>query len=260
MIIECPNCHTKFNVKDELIPEEGRKVKCSKCKNIFIAHKTKPEEKEEVFILAEDEIPSQDVPTSDDKKVSKIEEPKKEEKLEKELKKITTQYQKPKPQKKQKAKSSSYKSFYLITLAMLIFAIVFAGAYLYFKTANATAPFQFANLKGNFYENKKSGVILVIKGKLINKKNISFTKVKLKATVFDNKGQKINEAETYVGNIFSEQELLNLTKDSLNSLIYEQVVLKPKSQLPFMIVIFNPPKISYSFQVEVVDYKIFRKK
>jgi predicted Zn finger-like uncharacterized protein len=248
MIIECPNCHTKFNVKDELIPEEGRKVKCSKCGNIFIVQKVKPQqEEEEVFILDEGEAAA--------KKSEK-----QEEKFEEELEKVTKQYQKPQKLQKHPQKKSSNRAFYLITLFMLIFAIVFAGAYLYYRTAHATPPFQFTELKGNFYENKKSEVILVIQGDLINTKNTAYTNVKLKAVVYDNNGNKINEGETYVGNIFSEQELLNLTPESLKSLIYDQVVLKPKSQLPFMIVIFNPPKISYSFQVEVVDYKIFRKK
>ena len=31
MIISCPNCQSNFNVKDELIPINGRKLKCSKC-------------------------------------------------------------------------------------------------------------------------------------------------------------------------------------------------------------------------------------
>ena len=244
MVIECPSCHTKFNVKDELIPEDGRKVKCSKCATVFFVKKNPPEEEEEVFQLSEEEVPP----------------PKKEEKFEEELEKIAERYQKPKTKKREVKKASGQKTFYIITLAMLIFAIVFAGAFLYFKTANAKPPFEFANLKGNFYENKKSGVILVIQGNLINKRNIPYYNIKLKAVVFDTSGKQILTGETYVGNVFSEQELLNLTPNDLKSLIYDQVVLKPKSQLPFMIVIYNPPKISYSFQVEVVNYKIFRKK
>ena len=246
MIIECPVCHTKFNVKDELIPEEGRKVKCTKCQNIFVAQKKKPEEEEEVFHL-------------DDGKIK--EEPKKEdEKLEEELEKVAKKYKKPKPKKAKAKKGEGNKVYYLITLAMLIFAIVFSGAYLYFKTVNAKPPFEFAGLKGNFYENKKSGVILVIQGNIINTRNVSYNRIKLKAVVYDSSGKPVREGVTYVGNVFSEQELLNLTQDDLKALIYDQVVLKPKSQLPFMIVIYNPPKISYSFQVEVVDYKVFRKK
>ncbi len=254
MIIECPNCHTKFNVDDSLIPQEGRKVKCSKCGNIFIA---RLEKEEDIFILEEGEGKEEEKKeTIEEKESPKVE----EEKVEKELEKVSERYQKTPPPKKPPKKGSGQKTFYLITLAMLIFAIVFAGGYLYFKTKNNAPPFAFTNLKGNFYENKKSGTILVLQGEIINKRNIPYYRVKLKAEVYDNKGKIIRKGETYIGNIFSEQELLNLTPKDLNSLIYDQVVLKPKSKLPFMIVIYNPPKISYSFQVEVVDYKIFRKK
>ena len=31
MIIDCPCGKKKYNVKDELIPEKGRMLKCSKC-------------------------------------------------------------------------------------------------------------------------------------------------------------------------------------------------------------------------------------
>lgn len=35
MQIYCPQCHTGYNVPDELIPEEGRKLRCSSCKEVF---------------------------------------------------------------------------------------------------------------------------------------------------------------------------------------------------------------------------------
>ena len=39
MIIICPNCSTSFSVPDEVIPDIGRNVKCSKCANIWHVHK-----------------------------------------------------------------------------------------------------------------------------------------------------------------------------------------------------------------------------
>ena len=35
MIIQCPNCSTKFKINDNLIPPEGKKVKCSFCNHIW---------------------------------------------------------------------------------------------------------------------------------------------------------------------------------------------------------------------------------
>ena len=35
MIIECPNCNKKFSIDKKLIPENGRKLKCSSCDHIW---------------------------------------------------------------------------------------------------------------------------------------------------------------------------------------------------------------------------------
>jgi len=35
MIIKCENCNKKFDINDDLIPETGRLVKCSNCKNTW---------------------------------------------------------------------------------------------------------------------------------------------------------------------------------------------------------------------------------
>jgi len=40
MIINCENCSKRFDIDDDLIPERGRLVKCSNCKNTwFYKHK-----------------------------------------------------------------------------------------------------------------------------------------------------------------------------------------------------------------------------
>ncbi len=35
MIIECPNCNKKFSIDKNLIPENGRRLKCSSCEHIW---------------------------------------------------------------------------------------------------------------------------------------------------------------------------------------------------------------------------------
>jgi len=43
MIVECESCLSKFNLDEALIKEEGSKVRCSKCKNIFTVYPPQPE-------------------------------------------------------------------------------------------------------------------------------------------------------------------------------------------------------------------------
>ncbi len=42
MIIECGECNSKFNLAENLIKEEGSKVRCSVCKNVFTAYPPEP--------------------------------------------------------------------------------------------------------------------------------------------------------------------------------------------------------------------------
>ncbi len=39
MIIVCPECSTRFNVNADRIPEGGAKVRCARCKHVFLAEK-----------------------------------------------------------------------------------------------------------------------------------------------------------------------------------------------------------------------------
>ena len=40
MLIYCPKCHICYNVDDQLVPQEGRKVRCSNCEEIFYFNQT----------------------------------------------------------------------------------------------------------------------------------------------------------------------------------------------------------------------------
>ena len=271
MIVKCANCGTKFRVKEEMVPPEGRKVKCSKCKNIFTI---KPPEtfnepvEEDIFHLTEDELPSD---TSDTVKKSHTEEhqttkgkeetqietessEKKDKKLEDDLEKIAKKYKKPVKSKKIKKKKGSKMPF-VITMAMLIIAIVVGGMFIFMKSKNSVPPFKFNNINGQYYENTKYKKVLVIKGELLNVKNIAYKKIKLKAFIYDNNGKKIKEATCYLGNVFSKEEILHITPEYIKKFVFTDVVLKPNAKLPFMIFVFDLPEMSYSFQVAVESFE-----
>lgn len=44
MIITCPECSTRFNVSPDRIPDGGAKVRCARCKHVFLAEKPLEEE------------------------------------------------------------------------------------------------------------------------------------------------------------------------------------------------------------------------
>jgi len=48
MIVQCNNCHKKFDLDANLIPEEGRLLQCSACNNTWFFKKKKKETPQEV--------------------------------------------------------------------------------------------------------------------------------------------------------------------------------------------------------------------
>ena len=48
MIVQCNNCHKKFDLDANLIPEEGRLLQCSACNNTWFLKKKKIETPQEV--------------------------------------------------------------------------------------------------------------------------------------------------------------------------------------------------------------------
>ncbi len=44
MIITCNKCDTRFNIDESLLKQTGSKVRCSKCKNVFLAYPSSPSE------------------------------------------------------------------------------------------------------------------------------------------------------------------------------------------------------------------------
>ncbi len=267
MIVKCGNCGTKFRVNESLIPTEGRKVKCSKCQNIF---KVMPpggldEPEEDIFHLTEDEIPSEEQKVEPEGKGESVDErgaeeiekdvdAGKDDKLEEDLEKITKKYKKPEKSKKVKKKKKTRLSF-VITMAMLIIAIIVGGMFIFVKSKNRVPPFKFNNITGQYYENTKYKKVLVLKGELINVKENAYKKIKLKAFIYDGNGKKIKEATCYLGNVFSKDEILNISPDYIKKFVFTDVVLKPKAKLPFMIFVFDLPEMSYSFQVAVESFE-----
>ena len=56
MVIECEKCHTKFNLDEKFLKKTGSKVRCSRCKHLFVAYPPESElEVEEIPVEALEE-------------------------------------------------------------------------------------------------------------------------------------------------------------------------------------------------------------
>ena len=60
MIVQCPECTTKFNLDESKIGHDGTKVRCSRCKNVFTVFRPKPAEEPEPSVGAAEIKPAVD--------------------------------------------------------------------------------------------------------------------------------------------------------------------------------------------------------
>ena len=124
MIISCPECNKRFNIDQNLIPEDGRLLQCSNCmhKWHFIIEKNK--EKIEQPIKSEEIITES---KNQEKKINPSQEfiPTEDETVEKKLKKEQKEQKRKKKEQKRKKKDKPIK-----LLNMIIVVIISVAAFI----------------------------------------------------------------------------------------------------------------------------------
>ena len=76
MIIECINCHKRFKVNSELIPEEGRNIQCGSCNHVWFFTKNN-----------QNDLPKSQIINDEKSTILKQRDPKKEKNKSKDKKK-----------------------------------------------------------------------------------------------------------------------------------------------------------------------------
>ncbi len=239
MIITCPACFTKFALDENRIPEGGAKARCSKCQWIFLVQRPGD---------AEQKFPSPDI--SSEKILDKIE----DEKMAAEL-----------PQRKRVRRRFPSLSFLFL---LLILGAVFYGVFEFGDKIWQWRPEKFSlsslkqllglreeteglitleNLRGTYTDSIGLNRIFVVEGQAVNnyKKTRSF--IKVKGILLDAHGRKVQEKTAYCGNILSEKDLKELSREAIEKSLASQfgtsmsnVNVLPKKAVPFMIVFPDP--------------------
>ena len=124
MIITCPSCKKRFNMDDELIPDEGRNLQCGSCDHVWFYKKQDPIKEpltinEDNFINEAEDSDKINDDKSNDQEVKKSVEVDNEEKTE--LSAIKKTKKKNKVTKKtQSSKFFSYLIVFVISLVALV--------------------------------------------------------------------------------------------------------------------------------------------
>ncbi len=268
MLVECPNCHTKFNLPEENA-KPGAKLKCSQCGHVFELELEKDEEEQ---AEEEEEQLVRDVQESEED-YSAGETPE-EESGEEELNLDITSGEKGGNRKLVWAMSSL---FVLICAAFAVYFFVPSVSGLVDGMLNkekgeeevlenkemqkaAIENIHLENVRQYFVSNEKVGQIFVIEGKAVNRFEKPKELIKLKAVLYDAKGEKVKSKEFFCGNSVSLFQLQVSTQKELESSLTARVgvltnntFIKPGKSTPFMVAFYNPPEEVQEFGLEVVQ-------
>ena len=113
-----------------------------------------------------------------------------------------------------------------------------------------------------FVTNEKIGNLFVVEGKAVNRFNKPKELIKLRATLYDDKGNVFKTREFYCGNTVSLFQLQVLTQEELEAslnaklgILTNNTFIKPGGSTPFMVVFYAPPENVQEFGLEVIDVK-----
>jgi len=108
-----------------------------------------------------------------------------------------------------------------------------------------------------YVENSVSGQLFVIKGLVTNNSVTAQSELRVKGTLYKEKGTPLLHQTVYCGNIISDDDLKSASRDSLNNQManpfgaaLSNVNVAPGQSLPYMIVFTDLPEELNEFSVE----------
>src|SRR5208337_5022322 len=249
MVITCESCGARFRLDSEKLGKPRNKVRCSKCKNIFIIEH--PDENGLIHIEISDEE-SAFIPGTIHEEIGKAAAPAKRE-------------------------GWSLKKKILIAGAVpvlmhVIVAFVFGpGRSLLVSTSKSpsTGPAKplvtiTDSVQAYYLENVHSGQVLVIEGEVLNESSKPVSFVMIEGKLFNNNDTVAQIQRCYVGNTLTRKEIANLKLSEIQDRIMyregknmKDVRIPPAGKVPFMLVFHNLPEMSTlsNYSVNVISSK-----
>jgi len=138
---------------------------------------------------------------------------------------------------------------------------------------SSPASITLENLRGYYVENIHARWFFVIEGQAVNQWSESRSFLKVKGTLLDARGRKVEEKTAFCGNILGEKDLREMTREAVQKSLSSQfgvsfsnVNVPPRKSVPFMVVFTDfsqsePEKNSGTspslsdFSVEVISSK-----
>jgi predicted Zn finger-like uncharacterized protein len=118
----------------------------------------------------------------------------------------------------------------------------------------------FENVRERPVKNWIVGDMLVIEGIATNNNEDPVSKIKVRGKILDGAGNILVKKEAYAGNVLTDEELKNLTKEEITNELANQYGrnfanrdIPRKGKIPFMIVFVNPPEKASEYLIDLAD-------
>ncbi len=290
MIINCEKCDSKFNLDENLLNQNGSKVRCSVCKNIFIVMPPEPEEGDILDPSLEETVDLDSPPVFEEADGFKMDDAKEDEDFDKAFEDAlnediqqeeTEEEEIEKPEiEPEKLKRKNRRPGLILVIIIAAFVLILGALSVYLfapgllpdgpsgmkpaeqedLTDTGNRRLDIVDLDGSFFPTDKIGQLYVIKGKIINTYPQSRSHILIKGTIEDEKRNPIDRKLAYAGNIFTEHELKDITIEEIEKRLKNKsgknnsnIDVAPQEAVPFMIIFYNLPESISEYVVETVS-------
>jgi len=283
MIVQCPNCDTKYQLDEARLGQGGARARCSRCSHVFSV--SLPPSDDDANVVQDSEFEwLKDMNVAGGAKSEKeatAPDPLSGPLYEKKDGKIHLEIQ-----------SSAQPRTRYVTWVSAVIALVSAalilGLYFFpggkdiirstFTFLDQEKPEQppevlpevlrgehvdlisLQNVRQYFVTNEKIGQLFVIEGKARNDFSTPMELIKIEAGLFDEQGQVVERQEFLAGNTVTLFQLQILSEEELQAALQAKVGilsnntnLRPGMDVPFMAVFANPPDIVQEYGLKVVE-------
>ncbi len=248
IVITCESCGARFRLDSEKLNKPSNKVRCSRCKNVFLVER--PDEEELIHIeLSEEE--SGFIPGTAPQQIGRAETP-------------------------EKTVKSRGKGRYLFAgvaaLLIIIITIYFGLSSSILTSAVKNAPKEptqptvtiMDSMQAYYLENVYAGQLLVIEGEVLNESSKPVSFVLVEGKLFGQNDVVAQIQRCYLGNGLTRKEISNLKLSEIQDRMMNRegknlknVRIPPASKVPFMLVFHNLPEINSlsNYSVDVISSK-----